>query len=42
MVYSYIFEPRAQSEYEEAIKWYKVRSIAAGENFEIAIDDKLK
>ncbi len=31
--YVYILEPRAQDEYEQAIKWYQKRSQKAAVNF---------
>ena len=42
MAHNYIYEPRALYEYEEAILWYLERSKQAGENFELAINEKLR
>ena len=41
MTYSYIYEPRALREYEEAILWYLERSKPAAKNFERAITEKM-
>lgn len=37
MAYSYIFEPRAADEYEQAFLWYEERSFVAAENFIVAV-----
>lgn len=41
MVHTYIFEPRAMLEYEEAILWYHQRSKQASINFELAVSEKI-
>ena len=41
MKYSYIYEPRAIQEYEEAIVWYLEWSKQASEHFELAVTEKL-
>lgn len=33
MTYTYVFEPSAADEYEEAFLWYEERSTVAADNF---------
>jgi plasmid stabilization system protein ParE len=42
MKYSYIYEPRAIQEYEEAALWYLEKSKQAAEHFENAMNEKLR
>lgn len=42
MSYRYIFHQEAQSDYEEALKWYADRSERAAENFVRAVDHSLQ
>jgi len=42
MKYSYIYEPRAIQEYEEAVLWYLEKSKQAAEHFENAMNEKLR
>ncbi|MCD6013337.1 MAG: type toxin-antitoxin system RelE/ParE family toxin [Flavipsychrobacter sp.] len=41
MKYRYIYDPRAITEYEEAIIWYSERSELVSENFVLAVNEKL-
>ncbi len=41
-MYLYIFQPKAQMEYEDSIIWYAKRSIVAAENFIKEIDVTLE
>ena len=38
MTYSYIFEPKAVQEYEDAISWYLERSEPAARKFEAELN----
>ena len=40
-MYSYDFHIKAQEEYEESVKWYKIRSIKAAEGFVSAVENTL-
>lgn len=42
MPYSYIFEPRAADEYEQAFLWYEERSFVAADNFVIAVQEAIE
>jgi hypothetical protein len=37
-MYQYLFEPKAQNEYEESFNWYAQRSLRAALNFIESID----
>ena len=41
MSYQYIFEPRAQEEYEIAVQWYLDRSLLATQDFISSVDEAL-
>jgi len=41
MAYSYILDPLAANEYEEAFGWYEEKSAAAADGFIIAIQDAI-
>lgn len=42
MLYSYVFESRAQEEYETSLLWYLDRSLNAAQDFVYAVDETLK
>jgi len=41
MNYSIFYQQKAVDEYEEAVTWYKERSIQAAANFETAVKEKI-
>ncbi|HET6254486.1 MAG TPA: type II toxin-antitoxin system RelE/ParE family toxin [Puia sp.] len=41
MAYSYLFDPVAAEEYEDAFKWYEKRSILAADNFVIRVQEAI-
>ena len=41
MEYSYLFDPLAAEEYEEAFKWYEKKSYLAADNFIIRIQEAI-
>lgn len=42
MLYTYIFEPRALTEYKEAVVWYKERSEPAAANLITAVKSRIE
>lgn len=40
-MYNYFFEPKAQQEYEESIKWYSEKSASATLNFIATIENTI-
>ena len=41
MAYSYLFDPIASKEYEEAFKWYEKKSYLAADNFIIRVQEAI-
>lgn len=41
MAYSYLFDPHAAEEYEEAFNWYEKKSYLAADNFIIRIQEAI-
>ncbi len=42
MIYKYTFTKRAAAQYREAVLWYVEKSILAGRNFDIELDEKIR
>jgi len=42
MAYSYLFDPVAAKEYEDAFKWYEKKSYLAADNFIIRVQEAIK
>jgi hypothetical protein len=40
--YQYIFEPRAQEEYETSVEWYLNRSLQVTQDFIASVDEALE
>jgi len=41
MSYSYLFDPKAAKEYEEAFSWYEKKSYLAADNFIIRVQEAI-
>lgn len=41
MAYSYLFDPTAAREYEEAFSWYEKKSYVAADNFIICVQEAI-
>ena len=42
MIYTHVFDPVAMEEFNSAIEWYGERSLAAVDNFRLAVGERIK